>query len=234
MKTRYFVRPFGVLAVGALLGQFALAQAAEEPPVTGANTKAAGVEKAQPSAPHPVQLSYGVADILKLSRAKIKDETVLAFIANSQSTYNLSAEEIIYLRAEGVSERLVTEMLQHSKEAKAVAVEVAAPAPKNSPAPATAALPTVAPVVATTPAYVPAANAFVAPTPVYVTSAPVYVTPPAYSYYDYYPYSYSYSYYGGYRGYPSSYYGGYGYPGVSVGFSFGGGHHGGGYRGGRR
>ena len=108
MKTRHFPRSLAALAGLALLGQFAVAMAAVEAATTPANPL---TEKAVPSPATPVQLSHGVPDVLKLSRAKIKDETILAFVSNSQSNYNLSAEEIIYLRAEGVSERVVASML---------------------------------------------------------------------------------------------------------------------------
>ena len=219
MKTRIFPRVFGGLMGVAILGQFGVAMAAEEA-ATNTTTTTTVTAKASPAPANPVQLSYGVADILKLSRAKVKDETILAFVANSQNNYNLSAEEIIYLRAEGVSERVVAGMLEHSKRREATVAAVAAPP--------------AAPAQAAT-AYVPPANAYVATTPVVVQSSPVYVySSPAYSYYDYYPYPYSYSYYG-YRDYCYPRYGGYvgySYPAVSLSFGFGSGYRSGGFRGG--
>ena len=213
-----------VAVVGlALWSQIARVAGADAVP---SNTDVAGVTVKAPVVP-PVQLSYGVADVLKLSRAKVKDETIFAFVANSQSNYNLNAEEIIFLRSEGVSELVVTRMLEHQKQAAAAPVAAVVPPSNNPPAPAVANS-AAAPVRSVT-AYVPPANAYVQPSPVYVQSAPVYVySSPTYAY-DYYPYSYSY--YGGYRGYSYPYYSagyvGYSYPAGSLSFGFGGGHRGG-------
>jgi hypothetical protein len=229
MKTCIISMSLSVAVGVALLGRFALAAAEAVPP----GAADAAVTAKAPAVP-TLQLSYGVGDVLKLSRAKVKDETIFAFIANSQSNYNLSAEEIIFLRSEGVSEQVVTRMLEHQKKATAAQAAVAVPAPNNPPASAVAKSASV-PVQPVT-AYVPPANAYVQPAPVYVQSAPVYVySSPAYAY-DYYPYSYSY--YGGYRGYSypcySGGYVGYPYPAVSLSFGFGSGHRGGGHHGGRR
>lgn len=208
MKTRFFPRSLATLAVVVLWGQCAVAMAAQDAVVT-TTTHTPVTEKETPSPASPVHLSHAVENVLKLSKAKIKEETILAFFANGQSNYDLSADEIIYLRAEGVSVRVIISMLEHGKKRTT---------PHGTSAP---------PAVQAT-AYVLPSNAYVQ-VPVYVQSSPVYVySPPAYSYYPY-----SQSYYGGYSGYSDPYYGGcvgYGYPAVSIGFGFGGGYRGGGYR----
>lgn len=174
---------------------------------------------AQNSAP---LLSYGVPQVLQLAQAKVSDATIIAYIRNSGNSYNLTADQIIYLRQQGVSDDVLNVMLTQPKPA--VAPAPTAP-PDNS-------------YQAQTPAaYTPA------PAPAYVQSAPstVYVVPNSQTYYYntysqpyYYPYSYSYfpsvslafafggsSYYHG--GYYGSYHGGY---------YGGGGYHGGGMMGG--
>lgn len=194
MKTRNV--SFAVLAATILTGgsAFALTGAAQESPAAKPAPKVPPAET--------VQLSAGVWEILKLTRAKIADDVTVSFIQNGSRSYNLSASEIIYLRKEGVSDRVLVAMLN----------QPARPSPAPQPSPQ------IAPQLVAPP-YVPSASA-----PQYVQSpqpAPVYETAPASTVYVfpetpryYYP-SYPYSYYS----YP--YYYGYSYPSWSVGVSFG-------------
>jgi hypothetical protein len=74
------------------------------------NSAPASAEAAAPasaSETRPLQLSPGVPDILKLGRAHVGDEAILAFISNSGRTYHLSVSEILYLREQGVSDQVV-------------------------------------------------------------------------------------------------------------------------------
>ena len=153
----------------------------------------------------PVQLSVGVWDVLKLVRSNIGENTIVAFINNSGQAYNLGAPEIIYLRGQGVSEGVITAMLNQRNKAPAAT----APVPNQWAAPSQPAAPsaTTAPAVASYPTTAP----------VYVQPSTVYVAPPApvYSYYyPDYPYYYSpfslslgfgfgfgHGYYGGHGGY---------------------------------
>jgi len=57
-------------------------------------------------------LSAGANDVLKLARAKVGNSTILAFINNSGISYNLSASEVIYLREQGLSDEVITVMLE--------------------------------------------------------------------------------------------------------------------------
>ena len=69
-----------VVAMTAILATVGSVAAQESSPAT--NTAAA------PSiAPEPVRLSYGVADVLKLSRAKVSEDVLVAFIQNSGRRY---------------------------------------------------------------------------------------------------------------------------------------------------
>ena len=54
----------------------------------------------------PVRLPYGVEDILKLSHAQVSEDDTLNFIHNSGAIYNLSPSDIVYLRNQGVSDRV--------------------------------------------------------------------------------------------------------------------------------
>jgi hypothetical protein len=183
---------------------------------------------AQNSAP---QLAYGVPQVLQLVQAKVSDDTIIAYIHNSGNSYGLNADQIIYLRQQGVSDNILTVMLNQ-------------PRPASSPAP-------TAPPDNSYQAQAPAVYT-PTPAPTYVQSAPppstVYVVPNSQNYYYntyaqpyYYPYSYfpsislafgfggsSYYHGGYYGGYHGGYYGGGGYHG---GYPSGG-YHGGGMGGG--
>jgi hypothetical protein len=176
---------------------------------------------AQNSAP---PLSYGVPQVLQLAQAKVSDDTIIAYIHNSGNSYGLDANQIIYLRQQGVSDNVLTVMLTQPRPASAPAPT--APPPDNS--------------------YQAQAPASSAPAPTtYVQSAPspVYVVPNSQPYYynNYYysqPYYYPYSYFpsvalsfgfGGSSYYHGGYYGGYhGGGGYYHGGGYGGGYHGGG------
>jgi len=66
-------------------------------------------------------LSPGVPQILQLAQAKISDDTIIAYIRNSGTSYHLDAKQIIYLRQQGISEKVVNFMLNQSKVVSAPA-----------------------------------------------------------------------------------------------------------------
>jgi hypothetical protein len=138
------------------------------------------------------KVPYAVAQVVQLEQAKISDGTFIEYIRNSGNNYNLTANDILYLRQEGVSDAVLTAMLTQPKVSAAMAnsySQPVAPEPQYSelaPAPDTS-------------TYADAASA--QPSVAYVQSAPpTYYYPSSY----YYPYSYSYPYYGysGYSGWP--------------------------------
>ena len=101
---------------------------------------------------------------------KRQDDTIVAYIKNSGNSYGLTADQIVYLKQQGVSDTVMTAMLNQPKPA-AVAYTPTAPAPEP-----------VAPTVN----YAPVPTTTVAPTVTYVQAAPA----PAYNYYAqpyYYP-----------------------------------------------
>jgi hypothetical protein len=183
----------------------------------GGVSRVVAQEAAAKPAPAP-SLSYGSNEVLKLVRAKVGDDTVVAYIDHATATYALSASDLIYLRSEGVSDKVLSAMLTRSKGAEAIASAPVAPAAPSAPAaPAPAAAPAsyvgANPQPAQTvvqPAQVvvqPAVTTYVQAPPQVVVASPVVYD------YGYYPYY-------GYR-----------YPAVSLSFGFGGGYRGG-YRGG--
>ena len=52
-----------------------------------------------------------VAEIIKLANSGVEQDVMMAYVTNSTSTFNLSAEEIIYLKDIGVPDPVVTAMI---------------------------------------------------------------------------------------------------------------------------
>jgi hypothetical protein len=145
---------------------FALAfsAAAQEPTALPAPEKPESVPVAQepnpPAPPAPslattiqARLPSGVEDIVKLSKAQIGEEVIAGFIRNSGSTYSLSPKDVIYLRDQGVSDRIVNTMLEHR-----TAPEMTSDQNQNQPVELanSASVPYPPPYVQQVPVYVPA------------------------------------------------------------------------------
>ena len=215
MKTWLFSTPL-VAAAGAIFclcpvlasdTNQASGQAATVPAVaeTGAQitTSAPATATAAARDTSAVKVPYGVDDILKLSRAQVSEDVTLNYIQNSGTIYGLSAKDIVYLKSEGVSDKVINAMQDQRKRAmESVAQSTAAASPAvqvYSGTPAAA-----APVYAPEPIYVQEPLYFepiATPEPEYVPSSSVYVihypseTYPRYTYASSYP---SYGYGGSY------------------------------------
>jgi hypothetical protein len=165
------------------------------------------------------QMVYGVPQIIRLSQAKVSEDTIIAYVKNSGLSYSLDADQIINLRQQGVSDAVITTMLNQPKPAPVLYTP-------PTPAPQPAASSVYTSTAGTTPLYsqrqsdqIPVASgtaqpvptATVAPTVTYVQAAPA----PIYYYAQ--PY-----YYPTYAWFPP----------VSLSFAWGSGWHGGGYYGG--
>ncbi len=89
--------------------------------------------------PPKVKLTGPAAEVMKLADSGLDESVMLAFVTNSTSSFNLSAEEIIYLNDIGVSSTVVTAMIQRDQALKQLSANAApaAPAPAApEPAPA--------------------------------------------------------------------------------------------------
>ena len=149
------------------------------------------------------QLSSGVAEVVQLARASVGDDVIVNYIHNSGNAYGLDANQILYLKQQGISERIINAMLTQPKTAVAMQPVPSASAPETSTA-------TVAPTVT----YVQTAP------PIYYDYQPYYY--PAYAWYPPVTFSFGWGgYYGGYRG---GWHGGGGFHGGASSFHGGGGH----------
>jgi hypothetical protein len=68
----------------------------------------AGVAHAQTA---PPGLPPGVQDVLKLSQAGLGEDVILAQIKNTGATYNLNADQLIYLSKAGVSQNVIRALI---------------------------------------------------------------------------------------------------------------------------
>jgi hypothetical protein len=66
------------------------------------------------TAPAP-KLPDSVAQVVQLAQAKLGDDTIIAFIKNSSGNYALDAGQIVCLRQQGVSDAVITTMLNQPK-----------------------------------------------------------------------------------------------------------------------
>lgn len=87
------------------------------------------------------KLSPGVQQVLKLSQAHMSDDVITSYIRNSTDTYKLSADDIVYLSGQGVSQSVISALLQKtgtataSTSAPVSAPPVTQPAISSQPAP---------------------------------------------------------------------------------------------------
>jgi hypothetical protein len=58
-------------------------------------------------------ISPAVAEVIRLAESGVGDDVVLAYIQNSQATFDLRADDVLYLRDVGVSSAVITAMLTH-------------------------------------------------------------------------------------------------------------------------
>jgi hypothetical protein len=220
MKTRIrqILRPITTAAVLLSMTVGAAAQTA---------STATATEAADSSGSAAPPLAPGVADIVKMTHAHVGDQVILSYVGSSGTVYSLDASQVVYLRSAGVSEPVVSAMLNKWKRysdqaaANTAAQSSAAPATQPQTVYATTAYAEPAPVVVQPVVVEPAAP-----------SVSVYVIPysPTSSGYSYYPnnwcysgtvfYSYYRPYYGyGCRSFSVPYRSG--YSGYGRGFSYG-------------
>jgi hypothetical protein len=183
-------------------------------PTTGASSSATAATA------RDAKLPYGVEDVLKMSLAQVSDDVIATYIQNTGTIYSLGPNDIVYLKDQGVSDRIVNTMLDQRR----IANEVAAQAQQQQVAAQTPASAAENGGPVTTPAYSDQQLAGSAVTQPAASS--LYVIPyptPSYPYYGRSYYSYPYAYYSSYPSYcsyPYSY-GSYCYGRPVVGFRFG-------------
>jgi hypothetical protein len=90
-------------------------------------------EKTLPPSIHPAR---PLAEIIKLANSGVEESVMMAFVTNSTSTFNLNAEEIIYLKDIGVPDVVVTAMILRDQTLRSESITTlaaAAPPPAEMP-----------------------------------------------------------------------------------------------------
>src|SRR5215471_11188627 len=70
-----------------------------------------------------VKLPYGVEDVLKMSKAQVSDDVIATYIQNTGTIYSLGPNDIVYLKDQGVSDRIINTMLDQRRIANEVAAQ---------------------------------------------------------------------------------------------------------------
>jgi len=163
--------PFAMLAGAAVLSGQSVKPAA--PPAqsgTPAKTLPAAPKKSSPAKP-PAPAPMTNQDVIKLVKAKVSEDLIIAKIRQSKTKFDVSVDALVALKEAGVSDNLIAVMMNPAAPAAPPPAVPASAAPAPSPAPKPAFPPSnvpkeVAPVDAN------AAPRAPAPKPASVTSAP--------------------------------------------------------------
>ena len=121
--------------------------AADGPPAAPAETPVIGERIRPVSAPANLSLSPGISEVVKLAQAGVGEEVIFAYVDKFGGSFQLGADQILYLKDLGVSENVLTTMLKHDAVAAPAASlvqtqivsNVSQPLPVNPAPPAEAA-----------------------------------------------------------------------------------------------
>src|ERR1017187_8749103 len=100
----------------------------------------------------PSNLSPGLQEVVKLSQAHMGDDVIVNYVRNSGKSYKLSADDLIYLNSQGVSQGVISALQAATSPSPNPAPVAPAPATPASYAPTPAATGPVPPGPAPAPA----------------------------------------------------------------------------------
>ncbi len=95
----------------------------------------AGIANAQAPQASPQGLSPDLQEVVTLSREHMSDEVITSYIKNSGKSYKLSADDIIYLNTQGVSQHVISTLLETAPPSAPAVAQYPAPAPGPAPMP---------------------------------------------------------------------------------------------------
>jgi hypothetical protein len=98
-----------------------------------------------------VNLPPGVQDVVKLSQAGLGEDVIMAQVKNAGATYNLNADQLIYLSKAGVSQNVIKALIGTGGGAASAAPPMAPPPAYAPSSPAVAPPPTSYPPTGTAP-----------------------------------------------------------------------------------
>lgn len=188
-------------------------------PISAATRQTANTQAATETAPaaNPAEtatkprLSYGLEDVVKLTKAGVNEAVILVYLQNSGIAYSLTAQDLIQLQEAGVNATVTAALMQRGEQVKQNAMQAAKQIQTAQ-----------AQAAQTTAAQQAAINA-ATPTYTVPASTVTYIGyPSSYNYVYRYPAYYNYGYYQPRAYYYSSYSSCYSYPRISFGVNFGG------------
>ena len=91
-----------------------------------------GVDNAHGQTAPRSNLSPGLQEVVKLAQAHMGDGVILAYIKNSGTLYTLSADDILYLKDQGVSQNVITALLQSQPAGNPNVVPQSSPGDRTS------------------------------------------------------------------------------------------------------
>ena len=87
----------------------------------------------------PANLSPGLQEVLKLTKAQMGDDVIVGYINNSGTAFHLTADDLVYLKDQGVSQPVIAALLQAKAAVPApqpASAVIVSPAPSPAPQPA--------------------------------------------------------------------------------------------------
>jgi len=88
---------------------------------------------AQTPTGNPSELTPDLQEVVKLSQQQMSDDVIISYIKNSGKTYHLSADDLIYLKDQGISQAVLS-VLEQTAPASPASPAPSPPAPILSPA----------------------------------------------------------------------------------------------------
>ena len=82
----------------------------------------------EPIAPPNVRLSPAMADVVKLVQAGVSPDVLMAYVTNSSAVFNVDSDVIVYLNDLGVTNTVITALIQHDSSPETVARKASAAA----------------------------------------------------------------------------------------------------------
>jgi hypothetical protein len=122
---RPFPRQYVLLAIGgcalvlaAWFSPFAVTAQAPEPTAATVTNEVVTNLVALPSAVAPTNMSPGVVEVARLAQANVSEEMLLTYIATADFPFAPTVDEILYLADLGISEKVITAIMNRAKEVR--------------------------------------------------------------------------------------------------------------------
>ncbi|GIX50075.1 MAG: hypothetical protein KatS3mg132_269 [Limisphaera sp.] len=100
---------------------------ADVSPVLPPETPEPAPAAAAPAVPEHLKFSPAALELIKLARAAVPESVMLAYVTNSTRTFNLGADQIVYLNDLGVSSEVIRAMIEQDRRLRELGGQLPAP-----------------------------------------------------------------------------------------------------------